>query len=275
MPELPEVEVICRQLRPRIESRSLIAGDAHSSTKFSPALEALGAAIDGIRRRGKYLILDLDDERELIAHLGMTGSFSVVDPPKPRVLPRIADHDPYTRAVWRLDDGHELVFRDVRRFGRLRVVDDGDYADIPTLHTMGVEPLTPAFTGAELHARLSESSRPVKTQLLSQRPVAGVGNIYADEALHIARINPRARRIGQDRCDHLAAAIKEVLEAGIRNGGTTLRDYVNAEGEMGSNQHELAVYGRGGEPCLRCGTTLRSIVLDARTTTSCTVCQRY
>jgi len=273
MPELPEVETIRRQLEPLLAGAEIVGADAHWSTKFSPALEAAGTAITAIRRRGKYLLFDLDDGRELVAHLGMTGSFAVVDAAaRPGDL--CSDHDAYTRAVWQLADGRQLVFRDVRRFGRLHVVEAGSYEGIATLHRMGPEPLTEAFDGASLYAATRKSSRPIKTQLLSQRPVAGVGNIYADEALFIARVNPRARRVGRERCDALAHAIKQVLEAGIANGGTTLRDYVDADGEAGRNQHELLAYGRSGEPCTRCGTELSSFVLDARTTTYCPVCQR-
>lgn len=276
MPELPEVETVRRQLGPRLIGRTLLAGDAHPSDKFSPALDALGATITGIGRRGKYLLFALDDGRELVAHLGMTGSFAIVPSgvASDHDLPDRERHSPYTRAVWRLDDGSDLVFSDTRRFGRLRVVDAGEYDDIPTLRHMGPEPLSEEFDGAVLYARLSASRRPVKTQLMSQRPVAGVGNIYADEALFRARINPRATRIGRSRCDELAAAIDSVLAAAIANGGSTIRSYVDASGEAGRNQHELVVYGRAGEPCVACGRPLTSIILDARTTVYCTTCQR-
>lgn len=274
MPELPEVETIRRQLDPRLRDRTLVAGDAHPSTKFMPALEALGATITGVGRRGKYLLFGLDDDRELVAHLGMTGSFHLTAGSDPDEPPDCAAHDTYVRAVWRLDDGRELVYRDVRRFGRLRVVATGDYADIPTLRSIGPEPLTAAFDGASLVEAVRRSSRPIKTQLLSQRPVAGVGNIYADEALFRARIHPQTRRLGRERADRLAEALKLVLQSGIDHGGTTLRDYVDADGEMGGNQHELLVYGRAGEPCQVCGQELTSRLIDARTSTFCRRCQR-
>ena len=273
MPELPEVETIRRQLEPLLTGASITAVDSHGSDKFSPALEAAGATFTGIGRRGKYLLFYLDDGRELVAHLGMTGSFSVVDDPGDGE-PDCANHGPHTRAVWALDDRRYLVFNDTRRFGRLRVVEAGDYGEIPTLHHMGPEPLNDDFTGASLHAAVKASSRPIKTQLLSQRPVSGVGNIYADEALFLARIDPRSRRVGRERCDALAETIKAVLQAGIDNGGTTLRDYVNAQGDEGQNQHELVAYGRGGEPCVTCAEPLQTVVLDARTTTFCRICQK-
>lgn len=272
MPELPEVETIRRQLEPLLTGATVEAVDSHGSDKFTPALEAAGATITSIGRRGKYLLFALDDERELVAHLGMTGSFAVVETPAARE-PEYTAYGPHTRAVWALDDGRHLVFNDTRRFGRLRVVPQGDYSDIPTLHQMGPEPLDEAFTGASLHAAVKASSRAIKTQLLSQRPVSGVGNIYADEALFLAGVDPRSRRVGRKRCDALAATIKLVIQAGIDNGGTTLRDYVNAEGDEGRNQHELVAYGRGGEPCIECADPLHTIVLDARTTTFCKNCQ--
>lgn len=264
MPELPEVETIRRQLDPLLVDRSIVASEAHPSEKFHEAPHALGATIERVGRRGKYLMIDLDDDRELIVHLGMTGQLSVQSE---------AQFDDYTRAWWRLDDGSTLVFRDVRRFGRIRVVEAGDHATIATLHHLGPEPFDPAFTPQQLHAALSKSNRRIKTQLLSQRPVAGLGNIYADEALWRARVYPAARTITKPAAARLHTAIGEVLRAGIDNGGTTLRDYRNAEGDEGSNQHHLDCYGRGGEPCTRCGTELRSRVWDARTTTWCPSCQ--
>ncbi len=273
MPELPEVETIRRQLEPSIAGAEVVDGDAHWSAKFSSAIEIVGTEILSIGRRGKYLIFELDDGRELIAHLGMTGAFSVIDANE---VPgaRCVDHDDYTRALWQFGDGRQLAFRDVRRFGRIHVVEAGQYGAIATLHQMGPEPLTDDFDGKSLHAATRKSTRAIKTQLLSQKPVAGVGNIYADEALFIARINPKARRVGRARCDALADAIKSVLATGIANGGTTLRDYVDADGESGRNQHELLAYGRAGEPCTVCAAEMSSFVLDARTTTYCRNCQR-
>lgn len=272
MPELPEVETIRRQLEPLVRDAVIVAADSHWSDKFTPALDAVGTTITGIDRRGKYLLFQLDDGSELVAHLGMTGSFHL----EPGISsdPSCAAHGKHTRAVWALDDGRHLVFDDTRRFGRLRVVPKGDYVDIATLHKMGPEPLDGEFTGASLHAAIIGRSRSIKTQLLSQRPVAGVGNIYADEALFLAGIDPRARRVGRERCDRLADTVKQVLATGIANGGTTLRDYVNAEGGEGQNQHALLVYGRGGEPCTSCAEPLSTIVIDARTTTFCKRCQK-
>lgn len=279
MPELPEVETIRRQLDPQLRNSEIVDADSHPSNKFSPALDAIGSTITGVGRRGKYLLFGLDrgpqePDEELIAHLGMTGSFHV-EPDLGQTTPvDIAEFGAHCRAIWKLADGRRLRFNDTRRFGRLRVTARGDYGDIPTLHNMGPEPFDPAFTGKSLHAAVSKSSRAIKTQLLSQKPVAGVGNIYADEALFLAGINPKATRVGRERCEALAATIRQVLQAGIENGGTTLRDYVDSEGEQGSNQWSLVAYGRAGEPCTNCGVEMKSTVIDARTTTYCPVCQR-
>lgn len=266
MPELPEVETIRRQLEGLIVGRSITGATSHESNKFSPALDAVGAEIEAVARRGKYLIVSLDDDHELIVHLGMTGALHLTEP---------SHSDPYIRARWELDNGQSLIFRDVRRFGRLRVVPSGDYSSIPTLRDIGPEPFDQEFSPSQLHKALSSSSRRIKTQLLSQRPVAGVGNIYADEALWAARIYPGARKITRPAAQRLHHAIADVMRSAIDNGGTTLRDYRNAEGGSGENQFHLRCYGRSGEPCDRCGDVLRSRVMDARTTTWCPSCQPY
>ena len=266
MPELPEVETIRRQLAPRLEGRRVVEAGSHGSAKFIPARDVTGAEFGPVGRRGKYLLFELGDGRELVVHLGMTGQLGIrCGPP--------SLHNPYLRAWWSLDGNDTLEFIDVRRFGRLRVVTKGDYAGIPTLAHAGPEPWDPTLTPERFHQLLGRSKRALKTQLLSQRPIAGVGNIYADEALWLAGINPVVTRLSRPRAARLLVALQEVLAQGIENGGTTLRDYRDAEGGEGSNQRALAAYGRSGLGCLRCGTVLRSRVLDARTTTWCPNCQ--
>ncbi len=265
VPELPEVETIRRQLGPRVIGRRIVEATAHESPKFAAAVAARGAVIEAVDRRGKYLLLALDDDRELIVHLGMTGRLLVQAAATPV--------DPYVRARWVLDDG-VLEYRDVRRFGRIAVVPRGEHASLPTLAAQGPEPFDGDFTPEHLWRALRASTMPVKVQLLSQRPVAGVGNIYADEALWQAGVHPSARRVTKAQAARLRDAIRDVLAQGIANGGTTLRDYRNVEGGSGENQHALACYGRGDEPCLRCGTTLRRIVVGARGTTFCPTCQK-
>ena len=190
MPELPEVETIRAALDPLLSGRTITAAEAHPSPKFAPATRAAGRTVTGVRRRGKYLLADLapTDEAgpgELVVHLGMTGQL------RPDLAP-----DPYVRARWHLDDGSTLVYRDIRRFGRIAVVDAGDHRSLPTLAALGPEPFGDDFTPESLRAALARSRARVKTQLLGQRVVAGVGNIYADEALWQAGIAPTARRVG-------------------------------------------------------------------------------
>ena len=279
MPELPEVETVRRQLEPLLLGRTVTEAGSHPSDKFLPAREAVGLRFDGIGRRGKFLIFSVRHDPvdradstdspmlELIIHLGMTGRLTVVDR-------SVGENNPYLRAWWSLDDGTTLEFDDVRRFGRIRMVEAGDYRSIPTLAHAGPEPFDSEFDGQAFWELIRRSRRPIKTQLLSQRPVAGVGNIYADEALWLARINPKTRRLGRARASNLLDAIRNVLDQGLRNGGTTLRDYRQVDGSEGLNQNRLNVYGRGSSPCRRCSATLRSDHLDGRTTTWCPRCQR-
>jgi len=273
VPELPEVETIRAALDPLLRGRLVTAARAHPSAKFSAAPGAIGHRVEGVRRRGKYLLVDLEPaagtdagagRRELVVHLGMTGQLG----------PDLARDDPHTRAWWELDDGGHLTYRDVRRFGRIAVVPHGDHRSLPTLAALGPEPFGPDFTPEGLWRALARSRARVKTQLLGQRVVAGVGNIYADEALWRAGIHPGARRVGPSRAERLHAAVRHVLAAGLANGGTTLRDYRTVTGEPGRHQDALACYGRAGRPCPRCGALLRRAVVDGRGTTWCPTCQR-
>jgi len=264
VPELPEVETVRRELEPLVVGRRVVAGCGHPSAKFSSAPLAAGPWIESVGRRGKYLLLGLDDRRELVVHLGMTGQL--------RMRPSTVI-DPYVRAWWSLDDDRVLELRDVRRFGRIGVVPVGEYATLPTLAAQGPEPWDAALDDGGLWRALRRSRARVKTQLLSQRPLAGVGNIYADEALWRAGVHPARRSVTKAEADRLLGTLREVLEQGIANGGTTLRDYRTVAGEPGRNQLELGCYGRAGEPCLRCGTELRRSVIDGRGTTHCPSCQ--
>ena len=272
MPELPEVETIRRQLRPRLLGRTVTEAGSHPSAKFTPARAITGASITEVGRRGKYLLIELDDDRELVIHLGMTGRVTF-RPGGPD------DSNPHLRAWWALDGADTppevMEFIDARRFGRLRVVPTGEYQSIPTLASAGPEPWDPALTAQRFWDAIRASKRSIKTQLLSQKPVAGVGNIYADEALWMAEINPVRRSLSLERAERLLEAVQTVMSQGIDSGGTTLRDYRNAEGGQGANQYALAAYGRAGLPCLRCGETLQSRVIDARTTVWCVTCQRH
>jgi formamidopyrimidine-DNA glycosylase len=265
MPELPEDETIRRQLAPRLIRRTIEEAWGHPSPKFVGAVHATGATIEGVDRRGKYLLVELDGRRHLAVHLGMTGQLSI--------RPAGTEPDPYARAWWTLDGGERLELRDVRRFGRVAVMPRDDHSAMPTLAAQGPEPFDPAFTADHLYTELRRSKVRVKTQLLTQRPVAGVGNIYADEALWASQVNPGARIVTRAQAASLRDEIVRVLADGIDHGGTTLRDYRDADGGEGANQHRLECYGRAGKPCPRCNTPLVRRVIDARGTTLCTRCQ--
>lgn len=269
MPELPEVENIRRQLDRVLPGRRVVGSGAHPSDGFAEAVTLVGARLDGVERRGKYLLIPTDRGDELIIHLGMTGVLRVTEPGSD-------DSNrsrPWRRAWWRLDDGRTLAMDDQRRFGRVAVVRRGDHARLPTLANLGPEPLGSGFTPEGLHAALARRRTTVKTSLLGQRVVAGVGNIYADEALWRARVNPVARRLGAERAGRLHAAVVAVLGEAIDHGGTRLRDYRTPAGDTGAHQWHLDCYGRAGAPCNRCGTILRSRRVDGRGTTWCPRCQ--
>ncbi|MDP9405818.1 MAG: bifunctional DNA-formamidopyrimidine glycosylase/DNA-(apurinic or apyrimidinic site) lyase [Actinomycetota bacterium] len=267
MPELPEVESVRRQLAPRLVGRRIVAAVAQPQRRFSRVEDAAGRHVGALRRRGKYLLAELDGGAELVMHLGMTGVFRFRDPDG-------WTPDRYVRATFTLDDA-VLDFRDVRRFGTLAVVAAGDYRGLATLAALGPEPLSDDFDPDRFAAALAASRMPVKPWLLSQRPVAGVGNIYADEALWRAGVNPHARRVGRARAHLLWSAIRAVLAAAIEREGTTFRDYRMVNGASGRNADFLVAYGQGGRPCPRCTTPLRRVVLAGRGTTYCPRCQRH
>lgn len=266
MPELPEVESVRRQLRPVLVGRRVRAVTATPQARIGDLRAAVGRTVQGVGRRGKYLLADLDGTHELVVNLGMTGSLRV----------RGAhgwQPDAYVRATITLDDV-TLDFRDVRRFGRLAVVTAGDHAEIPMLARLGPEPLSDEFDPDAFAVALARTRMAVKPFLLAQRAVAGVGNIYADEALWRARINPRARRVGRARAHRLHTAVREVLAEAVDREGTTFRDYRMVNGEAGRFADFLVAYGQHGHPCPRCGTPLRKQVVGGRGTTSCPQCQR-
>ena len=275
MPELPEVESVRRRLVPVLEGRRfehVEIADARLTRPFDPgeiARELEGEQVISVDRRGKYLIVRFESGRALLVHLRMTGSFRF------RSQAEVAlPDDAYRRAVVRLDDGSDAAFRDVRRFGTWLLLEPGELQ--PYLDArVGPEPLDPEFTASGLAARLGKRRAPVKAAILDQRTVAGVGNIYADEALWRARIHPlrEARSLEPREIRRLRAAIRDVLLLGIERQGSTLRDYALPDGEAGGMQHEFKVYGRLGAPCDRCGTPIERIVVGGRGTWYCPRCQ--
>ena len=275
MPELPEVETVARGLRERVVGRTIerVWLSGKPLRMLTPidkkGLErTIGARIAAVRRRGKYLLMDLASDTTLLWHLGMSGQLSVMAKATPR-----ADH---THVALGLDSGEELRFRDPRRFGWLAIYPRQAVATSAELRALGPDPLDGSFTPDILAAALGATRGcDIKAFLLDQRRVAGVGNIYASEALFVAGIHPRRRASAvRKRAAALHAAIVEVLATAVKNRGTSFRDYVDAEGWLGENQNHLRVFMRAGEPCPRCGARLRKLTQQARSTFFCPQCQR-
>lgn len=271
MPELPEVETIRRGLVPFVEGRTLRALEILDPRWCLPRpphelVDALvGRRIERLRRRGKYLIWTFTDEVHLLVHLRMTGTL-LVD----------AEEDVrYQRVRFGLDDGRVLRFCDPRRFGtgELALGDDGLAAFLAP--RLGIEPLDGALDGAALRAQARGRRAPVKPFLLDQRRVAGVGNIYADEALHRAGVHPLrpVDRITPKQWDGIARGVVQALTAGLEAGGATIDDFRNVEGVYGGFQHEFRVHLRRGEPCDECGTEIVKLVVGGRGTYVCERCQ--
>ncbi len=256
-----------RELEPWLAGREVAAAEllAPPGPKYAGLERAAGQRVLAVGRRGKFLVAPLSAGDELVMHLGMTGTLA---PEEPEDHVRVRLH-------LRGEGPPTIYFRDPRRFGRFLVVRAGDYAALPTLRDLGPEPFDPSLTDAGFAANLRRSSTAVKTYLLSQRPIAGVGNIYADEALWRARVNPLtpADAVSDDEAAALLASLRDVLAASIAANGTTLRDYRRVGGEAGAFYESLAVYGKAGEPCPRCGTEMVRSVVGGRGTVHCPVCQ--
>jgi formamidopyrimidine-DNA glycosylase len=273
VPELPEVETVRAHLAPVLTGRQFLhveIGDPRVTRPVEPstvAAELAGERVAAVERRGKYLILRFESGRSLLIHLRMTGSLLHA------AAGTLAD-DPYRRAVVRLDDGSDVAYRDVRRFGTWLLVEP-DELEPYLAARVGSEPLERAFTAHRLIERLAERRAPIKAALLDQRTVAGIGNIYADEALWRARIHPlrAARDLTTEEIARLTKGVKDALRAGIARQGATLRDYSAPDGRRGRMQHEFKVYGRGGEPCDRCGTSIEKTRVAGRGTWYCPRCQ--
>jgi formamidopyrimidine-DNA glycosylase len=271
VPELPEVETIRRQLAPLVEGRvvaRLEIADPRWCLPLAP--EAVVDAVQGRRverlaRRGKYLVWELEDDAFLLMHLRMTGTL-LYDPPP---------DTPYERVRWDLDDGHVLRFCDPRRFGTGELALGTAARDAFFAARLGLEPLDGELTGAALRHMASGRSAPVKAFLLDQRRIAGVGNIYADEALFRARVHPlrAAGKLTGAQWDAVAQGVREALTAGLAAGGATIDDFRHADGVRGSFQDEFLVHRRRGEPCPRCGTAVVKFVAAGRGTYACERCQ--
>lgn len=252
MPELPEVETVMRGLRAGLQGHRIARAMLHRADMrwpFPPGLaqRLTGARVEGFRRRGKYILMRLDGGDSVLIHLGMSGHV---------VLGRVGRNDPvpHEHMVLETDQGWRLGFVDPRRFGSVDLVPTEREDSHRLLAGMGPEPLEPSFTPARLSAALEGKRTPVKAALLDQRVVAGLGNIYVSEALFRAGISPRrlARTIPGTRAERLVPAIRATLEDAIQAGGSSLRDYVRPDGELGYFQHRFKVYDREGKPCERC-----------------------
>jgi formamidopyrimidine-DNA glycosylase len=281
MPELPEVETVMRGLAARLEGRvlkraALARGDLRRLIPPGFAARLTGAKVESFRRRGKYILMRLSEGSSVLIHLGMSGRMAIHGPHDPPPSPAKHEH-----LVMETDDGWRVGFIDPRRFGLLDLVDTAAEDAHPLLAGMGPEPLDEAFTPTLLSAALRNKQTPIKAALLDQRIVTGLGNIYVSEALFRAGISPErlAGTVAGARARRLVPAIKETLQDAIAAGGSSLRDYVQPDGELGYFQHAWKVYAREGLPCERCGDHprcpgIRRIVPAGRSTFFCPTTQK-
>jgi len=274
MPELPEVETMVRDLRPRLSGRRIVEVDAPFAGSISwPTLavfrkRACGAHILDIRRRGKYALFDLESQDVLAVHRGMTGSLLLRRPSDPM--------ERHVRVILHFDNDRSLRFNDARKFGSLSITKgSGEERTLPW-DRLGLEPLGEDFDVERFRNGLKGRKAPIKSLLLRQDVVAGLGNIYVDEALHLARVHPQrqSRTLTRQEVGRLQAAIREVLEAGVEGRGTTFSSYIDIEGRAGTNQHSLRVFRKSGSPCPACATVIQRIVVGGRGTHICRECQR-
>jgi len=296
MPELPEVETVRRQLAPEVTGRairSLEVLDERLTRPVEPnevVRRIEGRRIEAVGRRGKYLLLELEGGKTMALHLRMTGNLllrpagseeevaDLMERGERLGAPRLYEAHPqlrHLRARFELDDGSELLFTDLRRFGTLVVLDASE-ADDYLAARVGIEPLSDELTPEALLEIADRRTAPLKSFLLTQTRVAGIGNIYADEALHRARLHPLspAGSLKPEHAEALVEGIVEALEAGLAEGGASMNDYLDARGERGSMQDEFLVHTREGEPCPRGdGGTIERIVVGGRSTYYCPVCQ--
>jgi len=287
MPELPEVETVRRGLEPVLTGARLMRVTARRPDLRFPLPQGFGqrltgARIDALSRRGKYILATLDRGETLIIHLGMTGRFEILDPraaKRPGQFALAAPADPkHAHVIFETDAGAQVTYFDARRFGFMDLAASDNWETHPRFVGMGPEPLSPGFDAACLSQALSGRRQNIKATLLDQHIVAGLGNIYVNEALYRARISPfrEAGDLNGGQCRALVLMVKTVLEEAISAGGSTLRDYVNPSGELGYFQHAFQVYGREGEPCptSQCRDAIARTVQGGRSTFYCPRCQR-
>ncbi len=292
MPELPEVETVCRGLAPAMVGAVIDGVERRRENLRFPfpdnfVARLSGRRIEGLARRAKYLLADLDDGTVLVMHLGMSGSFRIetsegASTPGVFVHPRgpAGTHD---HVVFHLSNGTAIVYNDPRRFGFMDLIPRASLGEHPLFAGIGIEPLGNELNGEALSRLFAGKAAPLKAALLDQRLVAGLGNIYVCESLHRAHLSPRRKagtispkKGGSPRAALLAQVIRDVLEEAVAAGGSSLRDHRQTDGTLGYFQHTFRVYDREGEPCLNpgCGSIVRRIVQSGRSTFYCSTCQK-
>jgi formamidopyrimidine-DNA glycosylase len=277
MPELPEVETVKSGLSKAVFGKTILRTDVNRPNLRFPFPKKFAARMSArqilnLRRRAKYILIDLDGDETLISHLGMSGRYVIEPPGENREV------EPHTHVTFHVEDGLKIHYCDPRRFGMMDLWPTQRLEEHKLFAAMGIEPLGNQFDAVFLAGALKDKRTPVKTALLDQRIVVGLGNIYVCEALHKAGISPRrgAHTIGPTRAERLVPIIRDVLTEAIAAGGSTLKDYAQADGELGYFQHRFTVYGREGEPCLKqeCSGQVSRIVQSGRSTFFCSSCQR-
>ena len=273
MPEMPEVEIIRRYLDTQVAGKTIMNLDIRLPRMIKwPDVEGFRALVTGrtiksMNRRGKYLLMELDNDSKVVFHLRMTGRL-VYEP-----TGDTSDH--HARVIFHLQDGASLVYGDTRTLGTIHGLKPQELGMLKGLAEMGPEPLSAEFTTEYLYKTANQRKVAIKSFLLNQKYIGGIGNIYADEALFLARIHPLrpANSLTQAECSSLWESVNKVIAAGIADGGTTFRDYQNGEGGNGSHQDHLYVYGRKGEQCRNCGAVIERITVGGRGTHFCPKCQ--
>lgn len=270
MPELPEVETVVRVLKPVLENQRLKTVkvlNPHLRFRipddFSKSLQSF--RVLEVSRRAKYIVCKLENGMTWLTHLGMSGRF--------RMNAESLKHDHIIIET----DANQLIYNDPRRFGFMALVDHNDLAQSRFFHHLGVEPLAPSFTAPWLHEKCQKSTRPIKSLIMDQEVVVGVGNIYASEALWDAKIHPLrpAQTLSQEECGHLHGAIVSVLLRAIAASGSTLKDYRTPHDQLGEFQNQFRVYAREAKPCQNaCGSTIERVTISQRSTFFCPQCQR-
>lgn len=274
MPELPEVETVRRTLEPRLLGKTIVSVEPVTGKIVKqPGVDEFCTGIRGrevvaVRRRGKYLLLELSGDKTLVIHLRMTGRFTYCSSDSER--------EKHTHLVFTLSDGNELRYVDTRQFGEMHLLPAGKYSSIRGLSALGPEPLGDEFSGEGFYRCLAEKKTKIKALLLDQSFLAGMGNIYVDEALFRAGIQPErpANCLTVEEAGAVYTAVREVLAEGIEFRGTSIKDYVDGDGRSGSFQERLQAYGRAGMACCRCGHSLEKGRVAGRTTVFCPCCQK-